>query len=156
MVPAEHFDLDQDDLNNEFRDLIHTSYRHKSLPELTQEITNKVLLEEAFPHFSKLLAITMALPVSTADCESGFSELKKTETDLRNRMKAITLLENLILNLHDKDWCRGKLTILILQRLQGLGFQEDEENFSKVHRRDEKRMNIKVVDMFDNFVISSV
>ena len=71
-------------------------------------------------------------------------------------MKATTLLENLILNLHDKDWCQGKLTILILQRLQGLGFQEDEENFSKVHRRDEKRMNIKVVDMFDNFVISSV
>ena len=59
VVLAEHFDLDQDDLNKEFRELIHTSYRHKSLPELTQEITNKVLLEEAFPHFSKLLAITM-------------------------------------------------------------------------------------------------
>ena len=57
MVSAEHFDLDQDDVNNEFRELIHASYRHKSLAELTQEITNKVLLEEAFPHFSKLLAI---------------------------------------------------------------------------------------------------
>ena len=96
MVPAEHFDLDQDDLNNEFRELIHTSYRHKSFPELTQEITNQVALEEAFPHFSKLLAITMALPVSTADCERRFSELKKTKTDLRSRMKATTLLENLM------------------------------------------------------------
>ena len=68
-------------------------------------------------------------------------------------MKATTLLDNL----WGFDLCGGKLTILILQRLQGLGFQEDEDNFSKVHRRDEKRMNIKVVvDMFDNFVISSV
>ena len=32
----------------------------------------------------------------------------------------------------------------------------DEENFSKVHRRDEKRMNTKVVDMFNNVIISPV
>ena len=40
----------------------------------------------------QLLAISLTLPVSTADCERGFSEMKITKTELRNRMKKETLV----------------------------------------------------------------
>ena len=40
---------------------------------------------------AKLLAVAVTLFVGTADCERGFSEMKKTKTDLRNRMKTQTL-----------------------------------------------------------------
>ena len=49
------------------------------------------VLKESFPVFGKLLAVTLTLPASTADYERGFSEMKITKTELRNRMKKETL-----------------------------------------------------------------
>ena len=39
----------------------------------------------------KLLAIILTLPVSTAGCERGFSDMKITQTEIRNGMKKQTL-----------------------------------------------------------------
>ena len=65
--------------------------RGYSLPTLTKVVHASDVLKESFPVLGKLLAISLALPVSTADCERGFSQMKITKTELRNRMKKETL-----------------------------------------------------------------
>ncbi|XP_078702604.1 zinc finger protein 862-like [Branchiostoma floridae x Branchiostoma belcheri] len=43
------------------------------------------------PNLAKLAAAMAVLPVSTADCERGFSTMKRVKTPLRNRLKEETL-----------------------------------------------------------------
>ena len=49
-------------------------------------------LQVMFPNLARVAAIGLLLPMSTADCERGFSTLQRVKTDLRN------LLSNRILN----------------------------------------------------------
>ena len=91
---SNHFELNAADLVNEwqqFRELVHVNYRGHSLPELTKVVHANPVIKESFPMLSKLLATTLTLPVSTADCERGFSVMNITKTQLRNRMKVETL-----------------------------------------------------------------
>ena len=39
-----------------------------------------------FPNLTKLVAIGVLLPMSSVDCERGFSTLARVKTDLRNRL----------------------------------------------------------------------
>ena len=60
-----------------------------------QLMTHVVKAEELkmmFSNLAKLAAIGLLLPMSTVDCERGFSTLSRVKTDLRNR------LSNKILN----------------------------------------------------------
>ena len=43
-------------------------------------------LRDMFPNLSKLAAIGIIIPMSTADCERGFSTLGRVKNDLRNRL----------------------------------------------------------------------
>ena len=49
--------------------------------EIVQIFTNKL-----YPMLGKLATFRMALPVHTASCEWGFSQLKLIKTDLQNRL----------------------------------------------------------------------
>ena len=44
-----------------------------------------------YPTLSKLASIALIVPVSTADCERGFSTMNRIKTDPRNRLKTTTL-----------------------------------------------------------------
>ena len=44
-----------------------------------------------YPELSKLAQICLIIPVSTADCERGFSAMARVKTKLRNQMKNSTL-----------------------------------------------------------------
>jgi hypothetical protein len=44
-----------------------------------------------YPTLSKLASISLTLPISTADCERGFSTMNRIKTDSRNRLKTTTL-----------------------------------------------------------------
>ena len=44
-----------------------------------------------FPNLTKLAAIGLLLPMSSVDCERGFSTLSRVKTDLRNRLANKTL-----------------------------------------------------------------
>ena len=44
-----------------------------------------------YPNLSKLAQVFMALPISTADCERGFSTMKIIKTRLRSQMSNVTL-----------------------------------------------------------------
>lgn len=64
----------------------------KDSHEMLKAIVQQQSLHDIFPNLYKLAAIALVIPVSSADCERGFSTLKRVKTKLRNR------LSNRILN----------------------------------------------------------
>ena len=65
-----------------------------------------------FPNLSKLAAIGLLLPMSTVDCERGFSTLSRFKTDLRN------CLSNRILNhLHSLRFQWRDLSLLTFRTI---------------------------------------
>jgi hypothetical protein len=53
----------------------------------------------SFPNCSHLLAIALVLPVATAECERGFSTMKRIKTALRNRMEGTKLLSLMVISI---------------------------------------------------------
>ena len=64
---------------------------HKLMSHLLQ----KDELQRMFPNLAKLAAIGLLIPMSTVDCERGFSNLKPVKTDLCNRLSN-RILNNLL------------------------------------------------------------
>ena len=52
-----------------------------STHELMSKLTSNAQLLDMFPNLSKLAAIGLVIPMSTADCERGFSVLGRIKTD---------------------------------------------------------------------------
>ena len=52
-----------------------------------------------FPSLSQLASIGLLLPMSTVDCERGFSALSRVKTDLRNRLCSKTLNNLLMISI---------------------------------------------------------
>ena len=67
-----------------------------------------------FPNLTKLAAIGLVLPMSTVDCERGFSVLSRIKTDLRNRISS-RILNDLMTKLlrapHQVNFHTNKLVI---------------------------------------------
>ena len=64
----------------------------KDSRELLTALVQQTSLQHIFPNLHKLAVIALVIPMSSADCERGFSALKRIKTKLRNR------LSNRILN----------------------------------------------------------
>ncbi|KAJ8866326.1 hypothetical protein PR048_032169 [Dryococelus australis] len=60
-------------------------------------------LQKSVPNLANLAAVVLSIPVSTAECESGFSAAKQIKTCLRNRMNRNTLNNLMILSLEGPD-----------------------------------------------------
>lgn len=56
----------------------------------------------AYPNLSKLAQICLVLLVSTADCERGFSTMKRIKTGLRSQMMNVTLNHRMHISTKDK------------------------------------------------------
>ena len=110
---ALHFDLDQDDLMMEWNGLsdILQEYPRSSR---TLDGVYKLLcgaelqhlgLQSHYPLLTKLYAVGMTLPMSTAEVERIFSQLALIKTNHRNRLKESTLqkLLNLKINIKRVD-----------------------------------------------------
>ena len=63
--------------------------------ELMTRMLNATELKTMFPNLYKLAAIGLLLPMSTVDCERGFSALSRIKTDIRNRLSS-KILNNLM------------------------------------------------------------
>lgn len=110
---AEFYNLDEDDLLEEwdkFKSLFHSeddsvknqltiTYLIKALLDLEQSIG------ENFPNIKKLLSIANTLPVSTAEVERIFSQVKLILSNHRNRLK-VENVDNII-----SIKCNGPLSI---------------------------------------------
>ena len=91
---CEHFceSVKPDTLKREWMTLKHTLVQDFTSPtEVMQTLASDETLSLIYPTFSKLSAVALVLPVSTADCERGFSTIKRIKTVPRNRLKTETL-----------------------------------------------------------------
>ena len=93
---ADHFDLDSDDLAAEWtrlqEHLDDLPAAERSLPSIYRLLHTVGLgLATQFPLLTRLYAVAIALPVSTAGVERVFSQLKLMKTAHRNRLKEATL-----------------------------------------------------------------
>ena len=61
----------------------------KDMP--THDLMSNAQLLDMFPNLAKLAAIGLVIPMSTADCEGGFSALGRIKTHLRNRLSSKVL-----------------------------------------------------------------
>ena len=59
--------------------------------QLTSHLIKTSQLGLMFPNLTKLAAIGLLLPVSSVDCERGFSTLSLVKSDFRNRLANKTL-----------------------------------------------------------------
>ena len=62
-----------------------------STHDLMTKLVSNSQLKDMFPNLAKLAAIGLIVPMSTADCERGFSTLSRIKTDLRNRLSCKVL-----------------------------------------------------------------
>ena len=61
----------------------------------TREVLEMILKDHSIsilmPQFTKLANIALTIPVSTAECERGFSSVKRVKSILRNRLNPLTV-----------------------------------------------------------------
>lgn len=76
-----------------------TKYSKLTNREVMIQLAVKPEFQDAFPNMSRLAAIGLSLPVSTAECERGFSAVKRIKTCQRNQMKQHTLNGLLMISL---------------------------------------------------------
>ena len=61
----------------------------KAIKVMKDLVTEK--LNSVYPQLSCLANLALAIPISTADCERAFSTMKRLKTQIRNRLKSVTL-----------------------------------------------------------------
>ena len=93
---ADHFTpaiVDVEQLQHEWELLKNSASSGSSLPfrtmgaqQVMATIVQKETLCTLFPNLYNLALIALLIPTSTADCERGFSALKRIKTPLRNRL----------------------------------------------------------------------
>ena len=81
----DHAALDQEWVY--FKQLLTEGLKQLSIREVLKTIIKDQLLKTVLPQTVCLANISFTVPVSTADCEQGFSAVKHIKTVLRNRLK---------------------------------------------------------------------
>ena len=76
-----------------------------STHDLMLKLTNNSQLLDMFRNLGKLCAIGLVIPMSTADCERGFSALNRIKTELRNRLscKILNALMTILIEAPERD-----------------------------------------------------
>ena len=87
-----------------------------STHDLMSKLTANEQLKDMFPNLAKLAAIGLIIPMSTADCERGFSTLGRIKTDLRNRLsyKILNALMTISIEGPDRDFFPFERTCTII------------------------------------------
>ncbi|XP_006825057.1 zinc finger protein 862-like [Saccoglossus kowalevskii] len=85
-ILCEHYSLDEEVVFSEWDLFKETMMRNKNKPyhDILKMLTS--VYKELFPNLSKMAAVAMVLPVSTVDCERGFSTMARVKTESRNRL----------------------------------------------------------------------
>ena len=74
-----------------FKHLLIAEFKEVSAREIMSTLSANSSFSSLYPTLSKLASIALIVPVSTADCERGYSAMNKIKTDPRNRLKTETL-----------------------------------------------------------------
>lgn len=105
-----HHVIDSDSTTYEYqcfvRSVLSTPHlKGLSTHDLMSKLTSNSQLLDMFPNLGKLCAVALILPMSTADCERGFSALNRIKTDLRNRLscKILNALMTISIEAPERD-----------------------------------------------------
>jgi hypothetical protein len=97
---TEHYKMDNDDLSFQWTSFI--TFINDQSPDvrsmlncITLLLNDKFGLGELYPLILKLLSVAVVIPLSTAEVERVFSQVKLIKTEHRNRLKQETL-ENIL------------------------------------------------------------
>ena len=79
--------------------------KNLSTQDLMLKLAYNPQLKDMFPNLAKLAAVGLVVPMSTADCERGFSTLSRIKNDLRNRLscKVLNALVSISIEGPDSD-----------------------------------------------------
>ena len=69
-----------------FKFLMLQTYHQKSMKDVLKILVADKTISHLYPQLRKLAAISLVLPVSTAECERAFSAMKRIKTALRNQL----------------------------------------------------------------------
>ena len=78
-------------------DIIEQLHQTEDFTAITvmKALVQKPAFQQLYPNLCILAAVGLVLPLSTVDCERGFSDLKLIKTPLRNRL-CVSTLESLL------------------------------------------------------------
>ena len=74
-----------------FKHILVTEFLEVSPHEVMAAVSSEDSFSSLYPSISRLASIALTLPVSTADCERGFSTMNRIKTNPRNRLKTTNL-----------------------------------------------------------------
>ena len=74
-----------------FRTYMIQCCKDMSMQAVLSKLATNATMHQMYPELSKLAQICLIIPVSTVDCERGFSAMARVKTKLRNQMKNSTL-----------------------------------------------------------------
>ena len=74
-----------------FKHLLVSEFKEVSTRDIMSTMSANTTFSSLYPTLSKLASIALIVPVSTADCERGFSTMNRIKTDPKNRLKTTTL-----------------------------------------------------------------
>ena len=74
-----------------------------SMKDILQTLSHNSTVKNMYPNLSTLATICQILPVTTVDCERGFSTMKRLKTRLCSVMKTVTLDSLMRINIEGAD-----------------------------------------------------
>lgn len=124
---ADHFSMQPEDLQTQWQDFLQLvdsmSTQERSVTQLLKLLhTSDCGLQEMYPLVHQLYAITATLPLSTAEVERVFSQVKLIKTSHRSNLKTTTL--NRLLNI--KLNCNSILFDTLLDKVTNQFFQKKD------------------------------
>ena len=74
-----------------FFDQIQRLFINALVENIEERLPDTNIISTVYPNLSKLAQICLVLPIGTADCERGFSTMKRIKTCLQNQMSNVTI-----------------------------------------------------------------
>lgn len=90
-----------------FKQLMSKNYRSCTVQSMASKLLQSDIIKEQYPNILTLLSICLTLPVSSVDCERGFSKHNLIKTGIRGRLKTdhVSLLMKMSLDTPDLTTC---------------------------------------------------
>ena len=105
---SEYFEVDEEELLQKWKNIkeifLSPSFEKSSLsiPYIASHLSKlEITVGEGFPHIKRLINIITALPISNAEVEKTFFQLKLILTDYRNRLKVDTVNKLMMVKIND-------------------------------------------------------
>ena len=71
----------------QFKQLMSFNYRPCTIQSMAEKLLKSMSIREDYPNIVTLITLALSLPVSTAECERGFSKYNLIKTKLRARLQ---------------------------------------------------------------------